>query len=337
MNKLEQLFQQAQAQEVENTKISSSYTKLSEDPRLIHFKPGNTYKFRLLFVPGEERTVPFINKYTHTYFDEATKQVSYVVCPTSEYMADRRGFKQCPTCEQTSKWYKEGESGSSTSRELYGTFRRQFNGFALVYVINDPVCEENNGTVRIMRYGININKYLKAKIFGIDAKENKVIEGAEPIGIEAFKLQQGRNLIITVTENPVIENGKKKVYPKYDCEFSPKLTDVKITEKEVEEQSKVLRFDEDFYTTSTPEERELFFKQFVLKEDVNSTVNQPTEPPRSVVPQEAIVTETTSTETITESPVSVTENTDSDSGLDLGDLEDIDDIDNLLESIDNEY
>lgn len=274
MSKLEELFAKAHEEEIEKTKVTSK-PSLKNDPRMIHFKPGNTFRFRLLFTPGDERTQPYINKYTHVFYDKnATNRLNYIVCPTSEYMDGRNGFSKCPVCDQTNKWYKEGEKGSQSSSELYGIFKRQFNGFVLAYVINDPINEENNGTVRIMRYGVNIRKYLKAKIHGVNDKDNSIIEGADAIGLEAFKLKNGRDLIITVTEKEVMDKGKKKVYPEYTCEFASKTSDIDLTEKQAEKAADELRFDEDFYETSTIEQREEFYKEFVLMEDVKSEVEE---------------------------------------------------------------
>lgn len=343
MNKLEKLFKQAQSQEIENTqKTSSTFVRLSEDPRLIHFKPGNTYKFRLLFTEGPERKTPFINKFAHNFYDPGTKQLNWVVCPTSEYMSDRQGFRECPICDQTSKWYKEGENGSKTSSDLYKNFKRQFNGFVPVFVVNDPTNPDNNGTVKIMRYGILIKRFFKSKIFGINDKDNAVIEGADPIGIEAFKLEQGRDLIVTVTEKTVDFNGKKTVFPEYACEFSPRLSDVKITEKKAEQDVKDLKFDEDFYVKSTMEQRVNFFKEFVLKEDVladNITdVSGSDELPKVELPtmSQSEPDDNVRDVTIQEADEVVFEpNKGKEQSNDI--LTEDDDIDDLLASIDAEY
>jgi len=272
MGKLEDLFNRAQKAELEQAENASKRkTSLKNDPRLIHFKAGNTYRFRLLFAEGKERVKPLVHKYTHNYFVKGADKVGYVVCPTSEYISHKFGFNECPVCQQLNNWWEEGKT-SPSSKELYSTFRRQFNGFVPVFVINDPTNEDNNGTVKIMRYGVNIRKYLKAKIHGINDKDDSVIEGADTIGIEAFKLKQGRDLLITVTEKQVEENGQKKVYPEYACEFATKLTDITLTEKQVNKESEFLGFDTDFYETSTPEEVQNFCKDFVLREDVESAV-----------------------------------------------------------------
>jgi len=335
MSKLEELFNAAHTEELEKTKITSK-PSLKNDPRLIHFKPGNTFRFRLLLTPGDERKSPFINKNTHVFYDkEGSNRLNYVVCSTSEYMAGRNGYNQCQTCGQLNKWWDEGQKGSQTSKELYSTFRRQFNGFVLVYVINDPLNEENNGTVKIMRYGANIRKYLKAKIHGINDKDDSVIEGADSIGIEAFKLKGGRDLIITVGEKPVIENGKKKVYPEYTCEFASKTSDISLTEKQSEKCAKELRFDEDFYEVSTKEERDAFYKEFVLREDVSSEVDTTTKTSTITDTQEPMPDNVQDVKPEDVKPEEVNDIIKEDIKLDESDLDGIDDIEDLLKDLDD--
>ena len=332
MSKLEDLFNAAHTEEIEKTKITNK-PSLKNDPRMIHFKPGNTFRFRLLLTPGDTRTQPFINKNTHVFYDkEGSNRLNYVVCSTSEYMAGRNGYNQCQTCGQLNNWYDEGfNKGSQSSKELYRTFRRQFNGFVLVYVINDPLNEENNGTVKIMRYGVNIRKYLKAKIHGVNDKDNSVIEGADAIGIEAFKLKGGRDLIITVSEKEVFEDNKKKVYPEYTCEFASKTSDIPLTEKQAEKDAKELRFDEDFYEVSTQEERDAFYKEFVLREDVNSEVVPKVEEPKPKEVVEDNVQEEVNDVKVEDVDKILKEEVKVDDDV----LEGVDDIDDLLKDLDD--
>lgn len=266
IKKLFEEQKQKEVQKVENRKESKS--RLSDDPRFIHFKSGNTYRMRLLYYIPEDskRKVPFIHKNTHSYYNEATSTLSWAVCPTSEYLLDNRGFKECKVCEAVSDFYKKSKE-SPSNKELYEKFKRRFNGFALVYVVNDPTNEANNNTVKIIRYGILINRFLKKEIFGIDTKENKVIEAAaaaELVGPDAFDLENGYDLIITVGTN----NTEVGDFNSYDLKFTKKPSKLNVTEAEIAKQTEALNFDKDFYEEWSKTEILDFYNKYVLNEEV---------------------------------------------------------------------
>jgi hypothetical protein len=263
---LDNLFDEVKADEVKQAtekNTSSTYTKFSEDDRFIQFKAGNTYQFRLLYHVEDptKRKRPFIAKYDHTFWDEDAEydKLKKITCPTSEYILNNNGFSKCPVCKATRKFYKDKEDGSATAEELYKQFRRKFHGYALVYVVNDPTNEDNNGKVKIMHFGITIHRWLKLQIFGIGDKDQVVDD--EVIGKAAFDLEDGYNLKVKV--------GKKGEYNKYDCEFARKTSTVEITKEEIAEAATELKFDEEFLTFSTDEEIQNFYKTCVLAEEVN--------------------------------------------------------------------
>jgi len=240
--------------------------KFNTDDSFIEFKSGNTYKLRLVFhIPeGSKRKMPFINRYTHTFWDDTrpSNKLQEIVCPTSEYISDNAGFKECEVCGDTSKFYKEKEAGSTSAKALYETFRRKFNGFALAYVVSCPSNKEFEGKVKIMRYGVTINRFLKKEVFGVDLTNNQmVIE--DTIGINAFKLEDGYDLVITVGS----KKADNREYNDYACSFARKATKVNITEAEIAEQVKALKFDDRFFTHSTKEEIFEFKKKYILGAD----------------------------------------------------------------------
>jgi hypothetical protein len=267
---LDSLFDEVQADEIKQAtekSTGSSYTKFSEDERFIQFKAGNTYQFRLLYHIDDptKRKKPFIARFNHSYWDDEAEfnKLTTITCPTSEYILNNNGFNKCPVCKATRKFYKDKEAGSATSEELYRQFRRKFHGYALVYVVNDPTNEDNNGKVKIMHFGITIHKWLRLQIFGIDDKDNVVDD--ETIGKAAFKTEDGYNLKITV--------GKKGEYNEYTCEFARKTSTIKLTPEEIKAAADELKFDEEFCTRSTDEEINDFYKTKVLAEEVNQDSN----------------------------------------------------------------
>ena len=262
---LDALFDEAKEIEIKaaTEKSTGGFTKFQDDDRYLHFKPGNTYTVRLLYYTEDpsKRKLPFIAKYDHSYWDEEAEsnKLKKVTCPTSEYILYNAGFSKCPICKATRKFYKDKEAGSTTAEELYKEFRRKFHGFALVYVVNDPTNEDNNGKVKIMHFGITINKYFKYAIFGRDEKGN-IVESEDALEKDAFKLKGGYNLKIIV--------GRKGEYNEYTCEFARKKSNIDITMDDVAKAAEELRFDEDHCTFSTDEELQEFYKTCVLAEEV---------------------------------------------------------------------
>lgn len=262
---LDSLFQEVQSEEVTRAaekNSSTSYVKFSEDERFIQFKAGNTFTFRLLYYVEDpiKRKRPFIERYNHGYWDDNAEfnKLKEVTCPTSEYLMANNGFNKCPVCKATRKFYKDGKDGSQTADELYSQFRRKFHGYALVYVVNDPINEDNNGQIKIMHFGITLEKWFKLQIFGIDEKGNTV--DSETIGLDAFKPKEGFNLKIAVT--------KKGEYNNYTPEFVRKATSIDIDQSDIAEAAAELKFDEEFLTSTTAEELDEFYKTYVLSEEV---------------------------------------------------------------------
>lgn len=246
----------------QTTTSDGTYRGGSQDQTLIKFKAGNTYQFKLIywFDDKSTRREPFIHRYTHNYWDSEQKVGGNVVCPTSEYEQGNGGFDSCPTCKQLNKWYKEyKDEGNFTSKELYDTFRRQFNGYALVYVINDPSNEDNNGTVKIMRYGLGIRDYLQKNIFGVTyRKDDKTV--VDTYGESAFNFTDSFDLIVDVTDKHT-ENG---TFNNYDLRFSTRPNSMDIDIDAIVEQCKELEFDEAFYRPFVKEETESFYSDYVI-------------------------------------------------------------------------
>lgn len=261
--------QQSQSQQSQNT--------VKDDPRFIRFKPGNTYRIRLLITKGDpERKTPLIHQYIHRYYNKDTKEFASVICPTSEYLDDYRGFKKCPICEKNTEMYREN---TDSSMEIYEMFKRQFTGYALAYVINDPVNESNNNTVRIFKYYIGTRKFLKKEILGIDedanrknkkkkddasappVPETKAVIDEEPLGRKAFDLVNGYDLIITV--------GEKGEYNEYTLKFARTPTTIYATPEEISKQASELHFDEDLFKNVTMAELQAFYNKYVNSDKVH--------------------------------------------------------------------
>lgn len=208
-------------------------------------EPGNTYTVRLL--PNiKDPSKTFLHYYSHGWNSFSTGQLITLVSPTTWNERD-------PIAEERYRVFRNGtEQDKEKAKNIVRTERWLVN----CYVINDPVNEENNNKVKILRFGRQLNKIIMDAISGEDAEE---------LGPRIFDLSpKGVNLKIKVE--------KQGDYPTY---VSSKFT----TPKEVEgldedSYDKVYKnvYDLDSYITvkSYDELKDMFDKHYHCKSDVDS-------------------------------------------------------------------
>jgi len=278
---LKNAFAAVQQESLESTEIQSQDFK---NEGFIEFKPGNKYKFRLLWaIPEEsERTHPFIYQCKHTYFDKNQDIYEEEICPVSVYWQDTRGFSTCPVCKSAKKAYKDwNENGIASAEDLYRTAKRKQNGYTYVYVVKDTCNPENEGTIKMMHMGFTIYRELMLKVFGVDIKldfklsdeEKEKIKKAnleDAIGEEAFGIDNGINLEITTTAAPG-GNG----WNNYDISFARKATDLSdiLTDEFMDNAMKELKMDEKYYIKGSIEKLLEFNEKYILGKATQNSTN----------------------------------------------------------------
>ena len=150
---------------------------------------GNTYLVRLIpNIQAPERTI--YHYYHHLWKSAVTNQLVSVLCPTTY-------GERCPIDEYRSKIYRTNNEGEIKRIQ---PIRRNENWLVNVYVVKDPTTPENQGQVKILRMGKQLNKIVTDAISGDDSEE---------FGAKVFDLsEKGCNLRIKVEQN---EGG----YPTY--------------------------------------------------------------------------------------------------------------------------
>ena len=285
---IKELF--AQLKKDEATKLETKKEFVSFDnPHEIKFKRSNTYKFKLLyFVPDDStRVTPFINQFSHTFWDDDAvgSKLQKIVCSTSEYLDGNRGFKKCKVCSRLSEFWNEAQDGSKTAKKRYDLFKRKFNGYVLVYVINDPGKKENNGTVKVMRYGKDIQEYLNKEILGIDTNKNDM-SYTDAVGYSGFGVSDSYDFIVSVGEkSATLANGEKRTYNKYDCKFSRNKSTVEVDEKAVESMAAEIDFDGKYFVPFDEEKSLKFFNKYITSFEENEDIT-PNIPPKSKIEKE---------------------------------------------------
>lgn len=149
---------------------------------LLRLQPGNSYLVRL--IPNvKDPKETFFHYFHHGWTSRKTGQYVDAICPTT-------WDDPCYICTQRFALYAKEDD---YSRSLARMIRRMDKHFVNVYVIDDPTNEENNGTVKVLRFGVRIKEKFDAAIHGDDKDE---------FGMRVFDLSEnGCNFKIRVESN----------------------------------------------------------------------------------------------------------------------------------------
>lgn len=141
-----------------------------------------TYIVRLVpLVTNPERT--FFHYYSHTWKSISTNNIVSALCPNTY-------GEKCPIDEYRSKIYSTKDE---IQIEKIRPIKRNENWLVNVLVIKDPTNPENQGKVKILRYGKQLAKIIDSAITGDDSDE---------FGSKVFDLsEKGCNLKIKVEKN----------------------------------------------------------------------------------------------------------------------------------------
>jgi len=155
----------------------------------LKMESGKTYVVRLLpNLEAPDRT--FFHYYHHMWKSVVSNNMISFLCPTTY-------GEKCPIEEYRSRVYRtKDEAEIEKTRPI----KRNESWLANVYVIKDPTNPDNEGKVKILRYGKQLSKIITDAISGDESEE---------IGSKVFDLtENGCNFKIKVEQN---EGG----YPTY--------------------------------------------------------------------------------------------------------------------------
>ncbi len=140
--------------------LASSNEGKSKFSEIMQTKPGNTYTVRLL-PDGKSPADTFFHYYNMGWNSFATGQ--YVQALSPQTFGER-----CPINEER---FRLSRTGSDEEKEKASALRRTEKWLVNVYVVDDPTNPENNGKVKMLRYGKQIQKIITEAIEGEDAAE----------------------------------------------------------------------------------------------------------------------------------------------------------------------
>lgn len=122
--------------------------------------PGNTYTVRLLpYAPDPKNT--FFEYFNHGWLSFATGQYVQALSPMTFGERD-------PIAEERFKLLR---AGTEDEKEKAKAIKKLSKYLVNVYVIDDPQNPDNNGKVKILRYGKQVHKIIMDAIEGEDSDE----------------------------------------------------------------------------------------------------------------------------------------------------------------------
>jgi hypothetical protein len=153
-------FNKSMFQSIKDALASSDNKGSATFNEIMQTRPGNTYTVRLLPYakdPGKS----FFHYYNHGWVSYATGQ--YVQTLSPQTFGDRD-----PIAEER---FRVLRTGTDEEKEKMSAIRRLEKWLVNVYVVDDPSNPENNGKVKLLRYGKQLQKIITEAIEGEDAEE----------------------------------------------------------------------------------------------------------------------------------------------------------------------
>lgn len=218
---------------------------------ILSMKAGNTYTVRLLpNVEAPEKS--FFHYYTVGWESFATGQYVQSISPQSFGERD-------PILEARYRIYKHG---TDDEKEKIKSVRRAEKWLVNAYVVDDTENPDNNGEIKIIRYGKQLDKIIRRAIDGEDSDE---------FGARVFDL--GSNGV-----NLKIEVESQGEYPTYvSSRFTGSKSDLGLSDSRVGEIYKSIHKLDEVFQVKSYEELEKMFQEHYL-------VNEPTADSYSAAP-----------------------------------------------------
>jgi hypothetical protein len=240
-------FQKMKKSRPSTEELQAAFDKLKntgsfqDDPRYWYPKrdeKGNGYAVIRFLPPQDDEDVPFIRTFKHG-FNNSVGKFFTEPCPTTI-------GKECPICEANGVivqaaggWVAANEDVKKLIRER----KRQMQYVSNIYIVEDAKSPENEGTVRLFRYGKKIMDMLEAAIdpqFGEEAiKPFDMWEGGANFNLKIRKVDNQTNydlsvfgatceLLSTDKEREAVYNQEHQLLPLIAPELYKEYDELKV-------------------------------------------------------------------------------------------------------------
>lgn len=253
---------------------------------ILQLEAPATYVVRLLpNIKNPEESI--LHYFHHGWNSIATGQYASITSPST-------WGERCPVSEL---YFKVMRDGSEADKErAKANLRRKENWLVNVLVVNDPKKPENNGTIKVLRYGRQLDKIIQSAINGDDSEE---------FGARIFDLSpEGCNLRIKV--ELVSDKPGAPKYPTYTASkfLNPSAIEGLDDGKIQETYDNIFDLNT-FIERKSQEEIKLFIETnyYGKSEDTTESIEDGTPEQPEDVPYEDPVKQTTPRNTTTVKPV----------------------------------
>ena len=153
-------FNTSMFESIKDALADSSNKNQSNYTEIMQTRPGNVYTVRLLPYAKSPKDT-FYHYYNMGWVSFATGQYVQALSPQTYGERD-------PIAEER---FKASRTGTEEEKEKSQAIRRMEKWLVNVYVIDDPSNPDNNGKVKMLRYGKQLHKIVTEAIEGEDAEE----------------------------------------------------------------------------------------------------------------------------------------------------------------------
>jgi hypothetical protein len=158
-------------------------------------KAGNADAL-IRFLPAcESEKIPFVRFFEHTFQGPTGQWIVREMCPTT------RGGK-CPICEYNRTLWNSGNQAQASKQ------KRRLQFISNIYIIKDPATPENEGQVRLYRYGKKVWDKIHALMHPNEELGEEAINPFDPIGPDKDGDGGGCNFFLKIRK---VDN-----FPNYD-------------------------------------------------------------------------------------------------------------------------
>ena len=224
------------------------------------------YRFRLLAFnsPNTDRDFPWIQRFMHVKWGVHPEKgypvvLDSITCPVTPHVhVEGNRYNACKMCDVANKYFIAFKESGYTDKEAgkkNKEFGRKLEYDIPVYVVNDPVNGDfNNGKFRVLILNDKkVYEEFKAKVEKQSLKNN-VFNGQNAVDC-CFHVSE-----VTEVKNEGQSNEYKWKHRVIDrIVFSNQPKDIPAITKEAVD---AMGFDDEYYTSSTPEEIDAFYKKW---------------------------------------------------------------------------
>ena len=283
---------------------------------------GKFYRLRLLNTQPNEnfvkssnfahyRDFPFIIQHIHQVWEDVPtddpskpKRRSHtIVCPQTDYVKANSTLTKtsCPMCNAYGSAWKAFSDSHYKNQEAKNKMKALHNTFVarvLVYVVNDPNYEANNGAVKVLTLDEDAYQALLAQIQASQGNNTPIWNNdACDLFFTWGKIDKVKN-----AGKPNEWTFKKSGFTRIGFTTSPKHLD-SLTDELVDD----VQFDANWYTVPTKEDLEQFYvehfsSQSVANDDIPMDI-PPAAPVAQKPVEQKVVAETKSTPVVEDIPM----------------------------------